>query len=159
MLETQGKVTRVEPGYAWVDVQPVSACGGCGQQSSCGTSALASVLGRRRSDLRVIDEQGVNQGDRVVVGLHESAMFRTALMVYGLPILGLVLGAVFASLGTGRGDFAAAIGAALGMGLGWWLARQQAARLMSDPRYHPVIIRPTLKGTLVAPAWTDSSAR
>lgn len=158
MIETEGRVSRVEPGHAWVDVTPVSACGGCSQKSACGTSALASVLGRRRADLMVIDEFGAREGDWVRVGLHEGAMFRTALLVYGLPILGLVAGAVLASTLFSDADMVAAAGALTGATGGWWIARRRAHRLSSDQRYHPRIIRCGGVGGLVQPRWNNDDA-
>ncbi len=70
-----------------------SACGGCSAKGGCGTALLAGWLSRRRLVFHLRNDVGAQVGDTVVVGLDEGYLQRAALVLYLLPLTGLLLGA------------------------------------------------------------------
>lgn len=146
MIEETGQVVKVSDGYAWIDTEPVTACGTCTGRSSCGTAALARVLGRRQAPVRVANPVGAMVGDRVVVGIPASGLVRGSLAVYVVPLAGLFAGALggyFLAEGSlpGYAEPASILGAAAGLSAGLaWLGHfsRGSAR---DSRYQPVILR------------------
>lgn len=96
MIETEAVVVRIEHAIAYVQVERKSSCSGC-TESSCGTSVLANFFGKRTPLYGASNEVGAKVGDRVVVGLNESALFKGTLLLYLFPLLLLFVGAVAGS--------------------------------------------------------------
>ncbi len=146
MIEEEAQVVEVDDGGVWVETQRRSTCSGCSARSGCGTAALASVLGRRRSRVHALAEPGLRPGDRVVIGIREQALVRGSLAVYTVPLLGLLAGALageyIAGLGLVENAEAASIFlglSGLGAGLAW--LRRFTRRIRNDRRYQPVVLR------------------
>ena len=74
------------------------ACDQCELNKGCGTGALSRLIGRRPRPLVIDSEQDCEPGDQVVLELPESALVRASLLLYGLPLLGLLLGGLLAAL-------------------------------------------------------------
>lgn len=95
-----------------------SACGGCSAKSQCGQSAMASALAPfvRPSVSRTLrvsrsqvspslydplsHELCLKAGDRVVIGLPKHRLVQATLLMYILPLLGAVLGAIMGYVAT-----------------------------------------------------------
>ena len=93
MIEEQARVVSVDDGFADVAIGRRSSCGSCEARSGCGTSLLASVFPRRQLRLRLANAIGALPGDLVVVGLDEGHLQRGSLLLYAVPLAGLLLGA------------------------------------------------------------------
>ena len=93
MLSETAIVKRRLDDRVEVELLRESACAGCDLSQGCGTGALGRLLGKRKRPLLVSSERDLRPGDRVVLSLPEAALARISLLVYGLPILGLVIGA------------------------------------------------------------------
>ena len=128
MITERAKVTASSDGRVELSLQRASACGGCEVSQACGTGAVGRLLGKRTRPLVIETDQELKPGDEVLIGLSEAALVKASLIVYGLPLLGLVGGGLLAALaGLGEGWIALAsvagfaggfkIGAALGRGL------------------------------------------
>lgn len=94
MIEEEASVVRVSAGLAEIVTERRDACGSCSAKHGCGTSLLATWLPRRRLSFRITNEIGAQVGDRVVVGLDESALQRGSLLLYAAPLGGLLSGAI-----------------------------------------------------------------
>ncbi|MEW6764828.1 MAG: SoxR reducing system RseC family protein [Pseudomonadota bacterium] len=104
MLEARGRVVAIEAGRAWVESARESACGSCSSKGHCGTALFGDALTGVGQVSRVlaVDPIGVAVGDEVVLGLPEEGMLRASLLMYGMPISGLIGGlAVAQPLGDG----------------------------------------------------------
>lgn len=125
----------------WVGIQPMaggSGCGGCAQRKGCGQGLWAQLLGSgARRELRARWDRtqvgAVAVGDTVEVVLGDSALLQAALVAYGLPMAGLMLG-----LGIGDASGFAAVGAVAGLVLGGALGRYWVGGQASE-RYEPEI--------------------
>ena len=70
-----------------------SACSGCQQVEQCGSGQVANAFPTKKLSLTLKSELSLNIGDKVVLGLNESALLSSAWQVYFLPLLGLILAA------------------------------------------------------------------
>lgn len=146
MIEETAEVVRVDGGGVWVDTRRQSTCSACVAEKGCGTATLSKVLGKRRSLVRVLSDEPLRVGDRVVIGIAEQALVRGSLAVYAVPLLLLLLGAVLGELGAGRGLWDNAELASLVLGLGGlaggllWLNRF-TRQIQNDRNYQPVVLR------------------
>ncbi len=146
MIEETAQVVRVADGEVWVETRRQSTCSSCAAEKGCGTATLSRVLGNRRTRIRVLSEQPLQVGDRVVIGIAEQALVRGSLAVYAVPLLLLLAGAVLGELGAERGLWDNAEVASLALGLGGlaggllWLKRF-TRQIQSDRNYQPVVLR------------------
>lgn len=144
MIEAAGIVREVDDGRALVEVQRRTACGGCASQGGCGTSVIAAWFGRRPSRLWVRAATPVRVGEPVVIGLPEATLLHASLLMYLLPVLGLVGGATVGSLLTGTGagsDLPGIAGGVLGLLAGLGASRARATDLTGRPGAEAAILR------------------
>jgi sigma-E factor negative regulatory protein RseC len=146
MIEESGKVVDVEGGFAWVESERTSVCGGCAARKGCGTSAIARVLGQRRTRLRVVNRINARVGETVVVGISESGLVRGSLAVYAAPLAGLFAGALvghFAGnyLLANGSDLLAVAGALTGFILALLWLKRFSQTTEKDDAYQPVVLR------------------
>ena len=87
MIEEIGIVTSIEGPTAHVDVPKKSTCEGC----TAGTCAT----GEQSMEIIAFNKAGAEVGQRVKVLIHSYAYMKGTVIVYGVPALALVLGAVF----------------------------------------------------------------
>jgi sigma-E factor negative regulatory protein RseC len=150
MIQEAGVVVAVSNGTILVETRRRSTCDTCDVSGGCGSSTLQRVLGSRRSRVRALCTFPVAVGDRVLVGLDETALVRGSLLLYGTPLAGLFTGALLAtlmqSLGAGPvgpvSDGPVILGAALGLGASLVLLRRLNRSMASDRRYQAVILQP-----------------
>ncbi len=144
MLETEGVVVELGADGAYVETARASSCGTCSSQQSCGTSSLSPLLGSSPKPFRVLNPIGAAVGERVVIGLEESALLSSSLLSYALPLALLLAGA---SLGSQMAsahaemDLYSAIGAGVGLVLGFVALKWLSARAGGQRRFQPVILR------------------
>jgi sigma-E factor negative regulatory protein RseC len=157
MLEETARVVQVDSGGVWVETQRRSTCSSCAAEQGCGTATLAKVLGTRRTRMRVLSSTPLRIGDRVVIGINESALLRGSVAVYAVPLLMLLAGAVAGELGAQQGLWRSAELASVLLGVGgllaglWWLQRF-TGRIKEDHNYQPVVLRREVEidaGTIV----------
>lgn len=134
MIEEQVVVTATTPEGAWVEGIQQSACGSCSAKAGCGQHTM-SQLGKKVTlwlpfDSQFASASGLSEeglsinslsvGQQIVVGLPEGAILRSTLVLYGVPLLALVLGAI---LGHSLwGELGSILSAILFMLLGFKLA-------------------------------------
>lgn len=146
MIEEQATVVAREGDYVWLEAQRASVCGACSVSKGCGTSALASLFGRRAARTRALDPLGVKVGEQVVIGLQEGALVQGSVAVYLVPLLAM-LG--FALLGealagqwhAGSGEGLSAVFGIFGLFVGGVWLRGFTRRIARDRRYQPVVLR------------------
>ena len=98
MIEERAQVVAVEGDNAWLQTQRQSSCGSCEVKSGCGTSVLAGVVGQKISRLKVANTLHAKVGDEVMLGMTEHALVTGSLLIYGVPLLMLLLGALAGEL-------------------------------------------------------------
>lgn len=116
MLEQSAIVVRSELAGIWVEAVEPSGCGTCGGQG-CGSRRLAEVFQRGDRHFRVDSDLALRAGDRVIVGIADGSVLRSAARAYGVPLAGMLAGALLAQ-GLWPGDGAAVGGLVTGALLG-----------------------------------------
>ena len=92
MLRESAVVISYENGIAKVKCQSQSACGQCAAKNSCGTSSLSELNGKRGEHIFNVETlMPLHEGQIVEIGLEEKSMLLSALLMYILPLLTLVL--------------------------------------------------------------------
>ncbi|QFY42901.1 SoxR reducing system RseC family protein [Candidatus Methylospira mobilis] len=91
MIEEEVCVTSVKDDVAWVEKTSVSPCGSC--REACAGSIAGKLFARRKLSFSVHADPQLNIGDRIVVGLPDSALVRASFLVYLLPLMGFFIGA------------------------------------------------------------------
>jgi len=89
-----GRVVRADTRWAWIETQRESGCGGCAAKGVCGTGVLETLFTARSAPIRLPNTHQVSEGDMVELALPDSALLRQSLWVYGVPLLGFIVGAV-----------------------------------------------------------------
>jgi sigma-E factor negative regulatory protein RseC len=137
-IEGVARVVALDGGFAVMEPEQTTMCGGCHSSATCGAKPGTSRLVARR--FRMENVEGLTVDDRVVVGISEQALLGASLTAYLLPLVtmfafGLTAQALF------DGDAAAAVGALLGLGFGLLLARWRAKLLSSRGQLAPRFLR------------------
>lgn len=87
MLEEIGTVISIEGTHARVSVPKKSSCEGC----TAGTCTLAE----QSMEIEALNKAGAIVGQRVRVMVQTYAYMKGSMIIYGIPALFLVIGAVF----------------------------------------------------------------
>lgn len=142
MIEELAVVIHAEKDQVWVETHRSSACSSCSINEGCGTGKLAGIFNGRPSHVRVASEIQLQPGDRVVIGLRESALLVSSLRVYIIPVLLMILGAVLGNLifTTVKEGMTVLLGVA-GLGGGFAWLRMVSPRIQADARFQPVVLR------------------
>lgn len=95
MLRESAVVIGYENGIAKVKCQSQSACGQCAAKNSCGTSSLSELNGKRGEHIFNVETMmPLREGQMVEIGLEEKSMLLSALLMYIVPLLTLLLATV-----------------------------------------------------------------
>lgn len=86
-MEETGLVIKIEGNKAFVSVERKSACEGCPASSICKPGDEGSVI-------EAINEAGAEIGDRVSVSLKAFSYLKGSIIVYGIPTICLIAGAI-----------------------------------------------------------------
>ena len=96
MLTETARVIQRDGKRVELELQRGSACGHCELSQGCGTGALGRLLGKRSRPLVIETDQDCRAGDLVVLAIPEGALVSASLLLYGLPLLGLLLAGLVA---------------------------------------------------------------
>ena len=140
MIEEQAIVTGLDGNWAMVKMQRQSACSSCELSSGCGTGAIGRLLGHRSKPVMIKNQYQLKQGDSVVLGLPDDAFLKASLLIYGLPLLGLMVGGMLANLSFGESELLVIIFAAAGLVTGLQVSARLANKRYSN-QFSPKILR------------------
>lgn len=141
MLAERARIVAIEPGVVWVETLAQSGCGSCAENGECGTGLLQRYL-QTSQYLRIEVGEGAESNyeidSELELGLDEGVMVRGSLLLYVLPLIGLLLGA-----GLGyqmAGELSSIFAGLLGMVVAGVAVRWHANKNRFNPDYHPVIL-------------------
>jgi sigma-E factor negative regulatory protein RseC len=141
MAQKKGRVSSIEKdGWAMVVTEKGDACNNCESAQFCHSLADCS-----RMETRVLNWANARVGDRVTISLSSSSVFKSAMILYILPTLSLILGAIIGSglhnyLGIDETGAAILFGFA-GLILGFTIAGLISKRQTAGTKLTPVITR------------------
>jgi len=138
-----GRVVAIESESIWVETVQQSTCQACSQKSSCGTYTLSKWSPGKRNQVRVplgdFSDQDVQLGDYVQIKINDGVVLKSALIVYMLPLVAMMLGAVLLHQWC-RSELAAVLGAFVGLGLGFVIVRWHAMVNKHNPELQPLLV-------------------
>ena len=141
MAQKKGRVSRIEKdGWAVVVTEKSDACSNCESAQFCHALADCSRL-----ETRVLNQAGAEVGDTVSISLSSKTVLKSALLLYILPTVSFLIGAVAGTgfhkqLGIGDTGAAIVFGFA-GLFLGFAIARLISKRQTASRKLIPVITR------------------
>jgi len=143
MLETRAVIVQVEGQYAIVQASQANGCEQCSGKG-CGAGKLSRLLCGDPRRFRVDNSVNAGVGDEVVISVAEGAILRGIGLIYLLPMLLMVMGAMLGSTWVGQSpgqhDGYAAAGALLGLAAGF-MAVKWISSVRARNQFHPCIAR------------------
>ncbi len=138
MVEETGTVTKVEGNMAKVLVQKKSACDSCSVQGAC-TSTPQGM------EIEALNAVHAKEGQRVKVLMAPQEYLKGSLIVYGLPLIVFIAGAIIGkNIGEEHfkeidSDIVAAIAGFASLILSFIGVRIWSSRIETKAEYKPVI--------------------
>ncbi len=146
MICEQGKVVAIDGDVASVEVIQQSSCQACSANKACGTKVLKGLFQTKRHYLKMSFshiEQTLRVGDNVEIDIEESALLRSSLLVYVLPLFSLV-GMALAFNIWFQSEWLSMLGAVIGFTVALFFARaysmQQSHSELFQPRLSRVLV-------------------
>lgn len=145
MQNPQGRILSAHSGSAGdrqtvtVEVETGAICKRCESGKGCGAGLLGSNARSKVVSATVAANLDVRQGDLVSIALRPSNILQAAIVVYGYPLAGAVLGAA-GGYGFGLGDAGAALAALSGIVGGFLLARVRLRSQHCLQEFTPVVL-------------------
>jgi sigma-E factor negative regulatory protein RseC len=123
MIEEYAVVTSCVNSRATLEIERRTACSLCGQKRGCGNATWGKLLGHKSHAFEAENSIHANVGDSVVVGIDEHSMLNSVFLLYVLPLLAMLIGAVLAD-SLLKNEFLVILSATLGLVLGFlWVKR------------------------------------
>jgi sigma-E factor negative regulatory protein RseC len=119
MIEEQAIVIKASKERVTLEVVRSQPCGLCGQVRGCGNSIWGKIFSHQSGHIETHNKLNAKLGDIVILGIDETLMLKSSLMLYGVPLLLMFLGMLIAnSLAHEMVEFYTLVGAILGLSLG-----------------------------------------
>lgn len=98
MLTERAIVIAYHQGKATVKCQSKNACSQCTAKNTCGTSALSELTGKSPEHIFIVNSLiPLKIGQIVELGLQESSLISTALLLYIIPLMTLLSATLIAN--------------------------------------------------------------
>lgn len=146
MLEEDALIVDQKDEFVWVEAMSKSSCNHCSARQGCGTASLQEWFNRSPNRLRITAKPGFSVGDRVVIGIPEQALVKGSFMIYMLPLVALIAGAMLGAavndwLGWDSKDGASIIAGFVSFALSFRVIRRYTLKFSNRSDYQPVLIR------------------
>ncbi|MBL4608910.1 MAG: SoxR reducing system RseC family protein [Pseudomonadales bacterium] len=149
MLEEHGRVVALDGGLAMIETVRITSCQSCEAKSTCGQGSIAEVVGQKSCIISALNSLSLQVGDEVVVGLSESTLLKSALLVYLLPLVLMIAGAGGFQWLYGTNDLVAAFGGGIGFLAGFALVYLYNHQHKDDENFQPMVLRAAREEGLV----------
>ena len=149
MQSPHGRIISIDSEHAQsviVEVEAAAVCKRCAQGKGCGAGLMGGTSRARQVSAILADGLNVERGDSVSLSLEPGNLLRAAAIVYGLPLVGALSGALLAQVMRAT-DLAVVAAALLGIVAGVVLARVRLQRTSCLRDLTPVV---TAKRSLAA---------
>lgn len=148
MIKEWATVIAWDNGVAQVSCDVKASCNSCASRAGCGSWVLNKLGPQTSHTISVPSAQPLVAGQKVELGISESSLLGSAMLVYMSPLLGLFVVAALFQVLFGS-DIAALCGAVLGGVGGFLVAKGFSPRLAARETWQPVIISVGLPPDLV----------
>ncbi|WP_087023801.1 SoxR reducing system RseC family protein [Thaumasiovibrio subtropicus] len=145
MMTSLATVVGHEPDAVIVSCQQQSSCGHCSNRDSCGTGIVSKVLPGKQHQIRIETPSRPDVGHIVEIGLPEESLLRSAFMIYLVPLLGLIFGAIIGQwwfVELANGSELGTIASAFGFGaLSFVMIKRLSQKYEQESAYKPRLLR------------------
>jgi sigma-E factor negative regulatory protein RseC len=131
MLETKAIVIQRQGNEALVEAIQGGGCGHCDSEKGCGSGKLSQLFCSEPRRFRVRNNANAQVGDMVQVVLGDGLLLRSALLMYILPLLLLMIGAAAGTQLSSEervGEVYSAIGGLVGLISGFLIVKFVSSR-------------------------------
>ena len=148
MIKERGRVVALESNSVWVETIQQSSCGSCSATKGCGQKLWLKAGYKSVGHIRVLlqdhDPAAFKIDDYVEIGIAEHVISKGSVLVYMVPLLGLLGGAMLgdnSGLSFGVDTEAASVSLGLlGLVVGGAVVRMHSFLSKNDKRFQPVVI-------------------
>lgn len=141
MLRESAVVIDYENGIAKVKCQSQSACGQCAAKNSCGTSSLSELNGKRGEHIFNVETMmPLREGQMVEIGLEEKSMLFSALLMYIVPLLTLLLATLISPYVT-ENELARMVMIIASTAIAFIAVKRYSQKFSSKEEFKPVLLR------------------
>ncbi|EHH0710772.1 SoxR reducing system RseC family protein [Vibrio vulnificus] len=102
MMTALATVTQVTPNDHGFEValscEQQTSCSSCSSQKSCGTGVVSKAFGNKSLLWHLETQRRLHVGQVVEIGIPEQSLLQSAMLVYLLPIVAMLLGVLFGHL-------------------------------------------------------------
>lgn len=139
MMREWATVVAWQDGIATLHTEAKTSCNSCQARKGCGSHMLNKLGPKNAHVMQIASSKPLTSGQRVELGIKESSLLGSALLVYMTPLFGLFLfaGLFQALFGS---DLAAACGALLGGVGGFIVAKGISMKFGDREAFQPVIL-------------------
>lgn len=124
-VRQKGIVVEANGKRATVRFKKTDACGHC---NAC------FRFGSNEADIEMDNTLGAKKGDEVYIDMHANTVLKASAIVYGIPIIGLILGVV---IGSRFGEIYAAIGGVALSGLSFLILKKLEPQFAKMNEFKP----------------------
>ncbi len=143
MMREWATVVAWQNGVATLHSEIKTSCNSCSARKGCGSAMLNKIGPKNAHVMQIASKEPLQPGQRIELGIKESSLLGSALLVYMTPLLGLfVFAGVFQALF--HSDLAAAAGALLGGIGGFIVAKGLSAHFGDREAFQPIILSVSL---------------
>ena len=145
-MHTKAIVMSLDGKDALVESIQGGGCGHCESKDGCGSSKLSQLFCSEPRRFRVRNDSNAQVGNFVQVVVPEGVLLQSALLMYILPLILLLLGAVLGahlSNDATSSDAYSAVGGFAGLVLGFVVAKGLAIRQRLVSSAQPIIMPTT----------------
>ncbi len=132
---------------ATLEIERKTACGLCGKTRGCGNAIWGKLFAHQSTAFKAQNRINAKVGDSVIVGINERALLKSALLLYILPLVTMMIGAILVNNFV-HTDAAAIIGALAGLMLGLVWVKGHTASSRYFLQQQPVILRLAMQSDL-----------
>lgn len=126
-------------GIATLHTEAKTSCNSCSARKGCGSHMLNKLGPKDAHVMEIASATPLQPGQRIELGIRESSLLGSALLVYMTPLFGLfLLAGLFQALF--HSDLAAACGALLGGIGGFIVAKGVSLKVGDRAAFQPVIL-------------------
>lgn len=143
MITETGRVVAVEADSLWIETIRRSTCNSCSAQKACGHGLMNKMDSGRQHHVRALldglSADDFKLDDEVEISIPEQVLVVGAMVVYMLPLLLMLAGAIITAQFL-AGDVAAFVGSVVGLSLGLGLVRYHSYRTRNQQNFQPQVV-------------------
>jgi sigma-E factor negative regulatory protein RseC len=130
---------------ATIEVVRKTACGLCGKTRGCGNAIWGKIFAHKNTSFKAQNNIKAQVGQNVIVGIDETALMKSALLLYMVPLAIMLIGAILMSQ-IYESDIAQMFGAFVGLVIGFFWVKGHTTGRVYYQTHQPTILRLDIVG-------------